>query len=231
MPECTPTRAFVLKGCVRINVESWREEKLRLVERYRQENKTCRKGQTVFVGSSLMEMFPVEQWMKELGPDAPVVYNRGIGGYRTTDLLPILDVCVFALEPKAVFINIGTNDLSDANVPLKDVISNYDQILTQIEEKLPDAKILLMAYYPVNYEAATEAMKACLRIRTNEKIDLANQMVRELAERHAQQYIDVNGPLKDAAGNLRAEYTIEGMHMKPEGYRAIFPEILKYVLD
>ena len=33
--------------------------------RYRQLNQTARKGQIVFAGSSLMEMFPIEQFVAE----------------------------------------------------------------------------------------------------------------------------------------------------------------------
>ena len=211
--------------------EAWRMEKERLVEQYHEQNKTAVKGQTVFVGSSLMEMFPVEQWTKELGADAPVVYNRGVGGYKTTDLLPILDTCVLELEPTKVFINIGTNDLSDSSIPMEEVMNNYHLILSRIEERLPSVKIYIMAYYPVNYEAAAEEMKPCLRIRNNEKIALANEELKKLAARHGQTYIDVNAPLKDENGNLKAEYTIEGMHIKPEGYRAIFPEVMRYVRE
>lgn len=154
--------------------EPWRLEKEQMVRDFHVWNKDAVKGQTVFTGSSLMEMFPIEEWVKELGSNAPIVYNRGVGGYRTTDLLPILDACVFELKPHKVFINIGTNDLSDDNIPLETVMSNYDQIITQIEEKLPGVIIYMMAYYPVNYEAASE-------------------------------------------------------EMKPEGYRAIFEDIMKYV--
>ena len=206
--------------------EPWRIEKEKLVQRYREENKSVMKGKTVFVGSSLMEMFPVQHWAGDT-----VVYNRGIGGYKTADILPILDVCVFDLMPKKVFINIGTNDLSDASISLDSVMENYDCILSRIEENVPGVRIYLMAYYPINYETADESMKPCLRIRTNEKIALANERVRELAARHGQRYIDVNGPLKDDKGDLRAEYTIEGMHIKPEGYRAIFPAVMAYVTE
>ena len=178
-----------------------------------------------------MEMFPIEKWVKELGPNAPIVYNRGVGGYRTTDLLPILDACVFELKPRKVFINIGTNDLSDGNISLETVMSNYDRIITQIEEKLPGVIIYMMAYYPINYEAATEEMKPCLLIRTNEKINRANELVAQLAAKHGQKYINVNAPLMDEQGRLKAQYTIEGMHIKPEGYRAIFEDIMAYVME
>ncbi|MBQ9927687.1 MAG: lysophospholipase [Lachnospiraceae bacterium] len=194
-------------------------------------NESAEKGQIVFTGSSLMEMFPIQEWVKELGEDAPVIYNRGVGGYRTTDLLPILDACVFELAPRKVFINIGTNDLSDPDIPIEKVMENYDRIITIIEERIPGVIIYMMAYYPVNYDAATEEMKPCLLIRTNEKIKTANEQVKSLAEKHGQRYIDVNAPLTDKQGRLKAEYTIEGMHIKPEGYRAIFADVMKYVYD
>lgn len=211
--------------------ETWRLEKEQMVKDFHVWNKDAIKGQTVFTGSSLMEMFPIEKWVKELGPNAPIVYNRGVGGYRTTDLLPILDACVFELKPRKVFINIGTNDLSDGNIPLETVMSNYDRIISQIEEKLPDVIIYMMAYYPVNYEAATDEIKPCLLIRTNEKINRANKLVAQLAAKHGQKYINVNAPLMDEQGRLKAQYTIEGMHIKPEGYRAIFKDILAYVME
>lgn len=211
--------------------EAWRLEKEQLVRDFHVWNKDAVKGQTVFTGSSLMEMFPIEEWAKELGADAPIVYNRGVGGYRTTDLLPILDACVFGLSPRKVFINIGTNDLSDSNIPLEEVMANYDRIISRIEETLPGVLIYMMAYYPVNYEAATEEMKPCLLIRTNEKINEANKLVKEIAEKHNQRYINVNAPLMDDLGRLKAEYTIEGMHINHKGYRAIFEDVMKYVKE
>ncbi len=211
--------------------EAWRLEKEQMVRDFHVKNKSAVKGQIVFTGSSLMEMFPIEEWAKESGPDAPIIYNRGVGGYRTTDLLPILDACVFELEPRKVFINIGTNDLSDSSIPLETVMENYDNIITQIDEKLPGVIIYMMAYYPINYEAAAEEMKPCLLIRTNKKINRANELVAGLAEKHNQRFINVNAPLTDEQGRLKAEYTIEGMHIRPEGYRAIFDDVMRYVME
>ncbi len=210
---------------------AWRLEKEKMVEGFREKNRLAEKGQVVFAGSSLMEMFPVEEWAKELGEGAPKVYNRGVGGYRTDDMLPIVDLCVTGLMPRKVFINIGTNDLSDASVPIEEMIGRYHQILSRIEAEVPGVQIYLMAYYPINYDAAEESMKACLRIRTNEKIAEANRQVEQLAKRHGQRYIDVNAPLTDAQGRLKAEYTIEGMHIKPEGYRAVFPLLVQYIME
>ena len=184
------------------------------VERYRDLNKTALKGQVVFTGSSLMEMFPINKLLEE-HHDSTVIYNRAVGGFITDELLKVIDVCAVDLMPSKVFINIGTNDLSRSSIPISQVIDNYSKILGEIE-KVPDVKIYLMAYYPVNYEAAAPEMKECLK---------------KLAERHGQRYIDISRNLKDDRGRLKAEYTIEGMHIKEEGYRAIYDDIMKYVKE
>lgn len=198
------------------------------LKKYHEENLAAQKGKIVFVGSSLMEMFPIEKFMEEMG-NPYTIYNRGVGGYKTEDLMEALDVCVFELEPSRIFINIGTNDLSDADILISEMIENYHTILNRIMDRLPNVELYLMAYYPVNYDAATDAMKPCLKIRNNEKIALANEEVRKLAEYVHGRYIDVTEKLKDGQGNLKAEYTIEGMHIKEEGYRVILSDVLKYV--
>lgn len=200
------------------------------VLRYREENKSVKHGQVVFAGSSLMEMFPINKLLKEHGDDT-IIYNRGIGGFVTQEMLEVLDVCVTDLRPRKVFINIGTNDLNSSDVPIADVMEIYDKIISKIEETLPGVRIYLMAYYPVNYEAASEDLKPCLRIRTNEKINAANAEVEKLAKRHGQRYIDVNANLKDEQGRLKAEHTIEGMHIYESGYRAIYEDVMKYVRE
>lgn len=200
------------------------------VENYREQNKLAKEGQVVFVGSSLMEMFPINKLLEEK-EDKTIIYNRGISGFVSEELSRVLDACVLDLKPYRVFINIGTNDLSNPQIQISELIERYDKILSIIEERLPKVEIYLMAYYPINYEAAAEEMKECLRIRTNEKINMANEEVRKLAQRHKQKYIDVNRNLKDGQGRLKAEYTIEGMHINEDGYRAIYDDIMGYVKE
>ena len=177
-----------------------------------------------------MEMFPVEELVKEKQIDM-IIYNRGIGGFITDELLENIDTCILDLKPSKLFINIGTNDLSNPDIPIAQMIDHYDQILCQVKDVLPDVKLYLMAYYPINYDAATEEMKPCLLVRTNPKIAEANAAVKKLAEKYHAKYMDINDPLKDENGNLKAEYTIEGMHIKEEGYRAIFPEFIRYAME
>lgn len=200
------------------------------IMRYRGENKTVKFGQTVFTGSSLMEMFPINKLLAEHN-DGTIIYNRGIGGFISRELLEVIDVCAIDLKPSKIFINIGTNDLSDSRIPISELMGNYDKIISEIEKELPDTVIYFMAYYPVNFEAAAENMKECLKIRNNEKIRTANAEVKKLAEKHGQRYIDINKNLMDEQGRLKAEYTIEGLHINEDGYRAIYDDIMAYVKE
>ncbi len=177
-----------------------------------------------------MEMFPINKFLDESG-DRTVIYNRGVGGFISEELLEVIDVCATDLKPSKVFINIGTNDLSWSSIPVSQLMDNYDKIITAIEDAVPGVKIYLMAYYPVNPEAADESMKECLRIRTNEKITAANEEVKKLAKKHGQRYINISANLKDNQGRLKAEYTIEGVHINENGYRAIYGDIMKYVKE
>lgn len=200
------------------------------IMRYREENKTIKYGQIVFAGSSLMEMFPINKLLVEHN-DSTIIYNRGIGGFVSRELLEVVDVCAIDLRPSKIFINIGTNDLSDSRISISELMENYDKIISEIEAKLPEAMIYLMAYYPVNYEAAAENMKDCLKIRNNEKIRNANAEVKKLAKKHGQRYIDINKNLMDEQGRLKAEYTIEGLHINEDGYRAVYDDIMVYVKE
>ena len=200
------------------------------VERYRKMNESVKKGSVLFAGSSLMEMFPIEQFATD--DKLPVtVYNRGIGGFITDELINVIDVCILDLEPSKLFINIGTNDLSDTRIAMSTVMKNYEYILRETTKRVPDVKIYLMAYYPVNPEAATEETRECLKIRSDEKIAAANEEVKKLADKLGAKYIDVNAPLKDEKGKLKAEYTYEGIHIKEEGYKAIYPLVKDYILE
>ena len=52
-----------------------------LKAKYRELNKSVKFGEILFTGSSLMEQFPIEKFMDEMG-NPYTIYNRGIGGYR-----------------------------------------------------------------------------------------------------------------------------------------------------
>lgn len=165
-----------------------------------------------------------------------VIYNRGIAGYVTRELLEVLEVCVLALAPSKLFINIGTNDISsaDGEYKLEKLLANYNEILTRIRERLPECKVYVMAYYPVNAKAEFPGMdeemrENYFRTRTNAALLEANSAVEQLAGKHGYEFINVNEGLMDAEGNLKEEYTMDGVHMYANGYSVVLDNLKKYL--
>jgi lysophospholipase L1-like esterase len=197
--------------------------------RFAEENKTAKKGQIVFVGSSLMEIFPIEKMQHGLGLDK-LIYNRGIRATTTADLLKYIGPCIFDLAPSKVFINIGTNDMG-FKVPESTFLANYDEILRLIKEKLPGIPVFVMAYYPVNpvadFGASEAAHESFFATRTNEILKSANSKVAQLAQKYNYKYINVNDGLADSDGNLRKELTFDGVHMLPAGYEIVHENMTK----
>lgn len=213
--------------------EHMQREKAQKVRNYKDLNQCAVKGQILFTGSSLMEQFPVCELAAPLHLDK-LIYNRGIGGFVTEEFLQAIDTVLFDLEPSKVFINIGTNDMrewEDGSDWLQRLLGNYEKILKQSRERLPDTEFYLMAYYPVNSEAAGDnpGAQAMLKVRTNENLAVVNDRVENLAASYGYHFINVNQGLTDEKGNLKKEFTIEGVHMYAEAYKVVFENLKPYL--
>lgn len=212
-----------------------KRQQLETIDKYNLLNTFARKGQILFTGSSLMEQFPINELLMTEGMDQ-IIYNRGVGGFTTDDMLEHMGTQIFAVEPSKIFINIGTNDISNPTVSfetaLEHTIKNYTEILTQIQTKLPQTEVYLMAYYPVNETdkvPENEWGKTLFVNRNNHNIPLANAEVKKLAESFGFHYIDVNAGLTDERGMLKKEYTIEGVHMYANAYHIILENMKPYL--
>lgn len=197
------------------------------LESYRQLNRLAKKGQVVFTGSSLMEQFPLNEMLQ--GEALPYrVYNRGMSGFVAPQLLQVLDVCVVELAPAHVFLNIGTNDMSRPDYRQEALLACYRRILEEILSHVPGVRLHLLAYYPVNPDLEGQEGWAAeaLRYRTNQVLREANRGVEALAREMGAEYLDLNAPLLDGQGRLRAQYTKEGIHLYPAGYQAVLGELL-----
>ena len=70
-------------------------------------NRLAQPNGIVLVGDSIIEGFPIHELYR--GP--LLVYNRGISGDTSRDVLNRLEESVYALRPAKVFLLIGTNDI------------------------------------------------------------------------------------------------------------------------
>ena len=210
-----------------------RKEQQDKVKNYRILNRCARKGATLFTGSSLMEQFPICELARSAGVEQ-IIYNRGIGGTTTDDFLREIDTVLLDLEPSKVFLNIGTNDMTDRVYGegwMDHLESNYDKILSIARERLPDAEIYCMAYYPTNLHlpGQDEWAWGMLKDRTKENIAKCNSRVKALAEKHGCRYIDVNQGLADENGEQKTEFAIDGVHMYANAYQIVFENLKPYL--
>lgn len=200
-----------------------------VVERYQNLNKTVKEQGIIFTGSSLMEQFPVEEFL------TGNIYNRGVSGFTTPEYLQVLDTLIFDLKPNWIFINIGTNDLNNPDYQLDELLANYQIILQQIKEKLPSTRVTFFEFYPVNPDKMakigenTPWLKEVIPFRTNQKLTEANQKIRTLMTEYDYESYSVNHVLVDKGGNLQGELSTDGIHLNQKAYRLIANELSKLI--
>ncbi len=206
------------------------------VENYRRLNRFVRKGQILFTGSSLMEQFPIGE-LRFWENIEPVIYNRAVGGFTTDDFLENMDVMLLDPKPSKVFINIGTNDITDRkrwpDGWMGHLLGNYEKILRAARMQMPACQVYVMAYYPSNMEVIRKSPQGlqAFGLRTTANIQRANREVEKLAGALGCRYIDVNQGLADENGNLREEWTVDGVHMMPEAYAQVLKNMKPFLQE
>ena len=208
-------------------------EKKEKLERIRHLNRYVKKRQILFTGSSLMEQFPINEIAMTEGLDV-IIYNRGIGGYTIPEMLDAMDEQIFDLEPSKIFINIGTNDISQPDKTIESLKDDYRKVLEQIKKRLPETKVYMMAYYPASVKGASHSQWPDAAKTAKRRLDMledANKAVEELAAEFGYKYIDVNEGLTDEEGQTKEEFSIDGIHMWSDAYEIVYNNMKKYILE
>lgn len=232
MSDMTPEQLQEMKRMGDAMQQQMKAEQMKKVKNFDQLNQIATPGGILFTGSSLMEQFPVCEMCMDAGITAPV-YNRGVGGFTTTDFLENIGVQLLDLKPSKVFINIGTNDMNPqfGEDWMEKLLTNYRSILTQCKEQLPETEVYMMAYYPVNAHLPGQPfyMSFMFAVRSNENLALVNQEMEKMAAEFGYHFINVNDGLTDENGDLKEDYTIEGIHMYTDAYKQVFANLKPYI--
>ena len=94
----------------------------------------------------------------------------------------------------------------------------YEKLLSSIEAASPETVLILQSIFPVG--------RSC-KVITNEMVDRANTIVREIADARGLYYIDQKETLADGEGYLKPEYCYsdDGLHLTEGTYAAILSHI------
>jgi len=153
----------------------------------------------VFLGDSITEG---GEW-SELFPDLPV-RDRGIGGDTTAGVLARLST-VTGAQPVAIFLMIGTNDLSRPGGSAAS-LANYREIIDRIGRESPGTRLFVQSVLP--RAAAYRAL-----------IEAYNRAIASVCRDPACSYVDLYGAFLGPEGALRAELTADGLHLNGRGYQ------------
>jgi lysophospholipase L1-like esterase len=200
-------------------LENWLlKEQEKIQTKYRELNQvSVLEPDIIFIGDSIVEYYPLQ----ELFGTAKTIVNRGVRGYQTGLLLENLDAHLYGDAVDQIVLLIGTNDIG------KDALDNLERVIQSIAREYPLSQIKLLSILPVN---EGEKYKQTVYIRTNEKIKEWNQAYEALASAYMQvDFVTVYDSLTDTEGQLKKDYTTDGLHLSVAGYQ-VLSEALKGVL-
>ena len=163
----------------------------------------------VFMGNSI-----TEGWSNILPEyfSGKSYVNRGISGQTTPQMLVRFRADVIDLQPKAVVILAGTNDIAGNTGPatIKMIADNIismaelareNNILVVISSVLP--------VYDYSWKPGLEPVA---------KISRLNEIIKNYAIKHGHTYLDYYAAMVDDKKGLKEEYTYDGVHPNKAGY-------------
>ncbi len=172
----------------------------------------------VFLGDSITE------WWSTLGQAFPKlrVANRGIASDTTRDLLCRIQATVLDLEPQAIVILGGINDLRATNTPPgtpETIAANYKLMLTAIQAAHANTPVLVCEIMPSS-------------IATAQTITATNTAVDQVVAGFPNAVrVKTYAKFLNADGTQNKALFTDGIHLKPQGYAVwqsvLAPEIQK----
>jgi lysophospholipase L1-like esterase len=222
--------AVVVLSCMLIFGD--REEKLsdgvryynNKCQSYAVQNINLAKGQIVFIGDSITDLYILDQHYADL-PLA--TYNRGIGGDTTQGVLNRLQVSAFDIAPSVIVLMIGTNDIN-GNCEKAGIFERYEKIIDEIYKNLPDVTLFCMSVIPQNEVLETYST---VKVENTTKIIFeVNAHIKALAQEKGATYLDVFSLLADENDRLIKEYSDDGLHLNEKGL-TVWTNLLKPYLE
>lgn len=196
--------------------------------RYRDANATLKpptagESRAVFFGDSITDIWNIA----ESFPGKPYI-NRGIGGQTTSQMLVRFRQDVINLEPKAVVILAGTNDIAGNTGPMsnEDIEANYSNLAELA--RAHNIRVIFSSILPVhNYTPKAEEFFAQ---RPPERILSLNRWIKDYCAANDLIYLDYFSAMVDDKGLLKRDLADDGLHPNKAGY-AIMAALAQKAID
>lgn len=186
-------------------------------------------GRVVYIGDSITDGWP----LAESFPGKPYV-NRGISGQTTAQMLVRFYPDVLALNPDAVVIFAGTNDIARNNGPQTlQMIQHNIMAMTELAQG-HGVEVILAALTPISDRTTmrgrapgqqTPRPRIQSTARPPEDILALNAWLKSYATEKGAAFADFYSATVDAEGFLRDGTTGDGLHPNAEGYALMAPVV------
>ena len=179
----------------------------------------------IFIGDSI-----VARWNLESSFPGKGYLNRGIGWQTTSQVVLRMHQDVVDLHPKAVVIEVGTNDITGifGEVSTAEIQANYramDEIAASNGIQVVFASVL-----PVNEYSKQAKSLHVFALHPPEQIRALNQWLRGFCTEHGLQFLDYYSAMVDDHGFLRSDLSDDGVHPNIRGY-AVMANIVNELLS
>ena len=187
------------------------------------ERKGTEPGRVVFMGDSITDGWALDTSF----PGKPYV-NRGIGGQTTAQMLVRMYPDVIALQPAAVIILAGTNDVSRNNGPQTfEMIQQNIMAMTELATT-HHIRIILSSLLPITdakMQSAAQGGGPIVQSQHRPPADILklNAWLKNYAAQIGAGYADYYSATVDEQGFLRAPITEDGLHPNVGGYALMAP--------
>ncbi|TVZ14123.1 SGNH/GDSL hydrolase family protein [Maribacter sp. MAR_2009_72] len=203
-----------LLGLTKLHSQDWAD-----LNRFKEANNNLpeisdNENRIVFMGNSI-----TIGWLNsrpEFFKGKPYI-NRGISGQTTPQMLIRFRQDVIDLNPKAVVLLAGTNDIAGNTGPstiamIMDNIKGMAEIATA-----NDIKVILTSTLPA-YDYPWKP-----GLEPAEKIIALNKLIKEYCDDKGHIYVDYFSAMADEKNGLPKKYAEDGVHPTVEGYKIMEP--------
>lgn len=163
-----------------------------------------------FFGDSQVEM---GRWYED-GAGAYAIRNGGLSAAEIHDVEELVSA-VSVQETSEVLLLVGINDLARGQ-SVEVCLARYEKLLATVRDRLHPRRIWVLSVMPVQTAGATED-----RAGLNRQAVAFNRALRELCGRESARFLDLQPAVADRDGGLRTDFSLDGLHLNPKGYRAI----------
>lgn len=195
-------------------------------------------GELYYQRASLFELLPVDsttivflgnslthgcEWHELLG--MPNVVNRGINGDVIAGIreriAPVVDG-----RPAKIFLMCGANDVSH-DLSADSIATAAAELVAYIREATPTTKVYMQSMLPINNSFGRYKLMA----GKEDTIREINRLLRPQVEALGATWVEIHSSLTDEDGNLRREYTNDGLHLLGPAYLIWRDIVLPYVKE